>query len=86
MKSKGLSNGKLLIILLLGMGLILYPTVANWWNSKVQTRLIDSYTEKAADMSDAEIKAEFDKAYAYNNKLKTAELPIVNSDTVPGYD
>ncbi|MCF0259167.1 MAG: class C sortase [Erysipelotrichaceae bacterium] len=86
MKSKGLSNKKLLIILLLGIGLISYPTISNWWNSRVQTKLIDSYVEKAEKMSKEEMQAEFDKGYAYNDQLKKVEMPIINSDVVPGYE
>ena len=36
----------LLFILLAGVGLIAYPTFADWWNSFHQSRAVASYAEE----------------------------------------
>ena len=37
-----------------GAGLLLYPSVANYWNSFHQTRAITTYTEAVTSMSAAD--------------------------------
>ena len=40
----------LVIILLIGLGLLLYPTVSDYWNSLHQSRVIVGYQKSVADM------------------------------------
>ena len=35
----------LVIILIVGLSVMLYPTVSDWWNSKVQSRAIANYDQ-----------------------------------------
>ena len=51
---------------LFGLGLILYPSVADWWNSFHQSRAVASYAQKVATSEYERILAE---AEAYNNNL-----------------
>ena len=39
---------------LLGLGLILYPSVADWWNSFHQSRAVASYAQKVANLDSSE--------------------------------
>ena len=55
--------------LLAGIGLLLYPSVANYWNSFHQTRAIMAYNEAVTNMSAEEYKAIIDNAREYNKKL-----------------
>lgn len=56
-------------VLIVGVCLISYPTVANWWNSSHQTRVIETVATQVAEMSD-EAKAEMlEAAGAYNEAL-----------------
>ena len=41
----------LIIILLAGLSLLLYPTVSDWWNSLHQSRAIAGYTEAVAGLA-----------------------------------
>jgi sortase A len=59
----------LVVTLLAGVSLLLYPTVSNYWNSFHQTRAIAGYTEAVENLDDdqyAEIK---EAAIAYNKSL-----------------
>lgn len=59
----------LVMILLLGVGLLLYPSVADYWNSFHQSRAIASYAEAVANINDDEYTRILDEAKAYNRKL-----------------
>ena len=39
----------LILILLVGLSVMLYPTISDWWNSKVQPRAIASYSQAVED-------------------------------------
>lgn len=54
---------------LLGIGLILYPSVADWWNSFHQSRAVASYAQKVANMDNSEYERILAEAEAYNNNL-----------------
>ncbi len=59
----------LLIILLAGLGLLGYPTFADWWNSFHQSRAIAGYAEKVAGIDDADYEKMIKDARAYNKTL-----------------
>ena len=49
---KHLSNIILIVILLAGLSLLLYPTVSDYWNKFHQSQAIASYAEAVADLDD----------------------------------
>lgn len=59
----------LILVFLLGLSLLLYPTVSDWWNSFHQTRAITGYNEAVAQMSAEDIEALRSEAVAYNVSL-----------------
>jgi len=66
---KQLSTAFLLLILLTGISLLLYPTVSNWWNSYHQSRAIVNYAEETSGMEES-VKTELlERARAYNRAL-----------------
>ena len=67
--SSALINGILVLIFLLGVGLLAYPSVSDWWNSFHQTRAVASYIETVADLSSEEYEKLWNAAVAYNEKL-----------------
>lgn len=64
----------LLLTLLIGAGLIAYPSFANWWNSFHQSRAVASYAETAANMNTEEYERIISKAQAYNRKLSRSGI------------
>ncbi len=59
----------LLCIVAVGLGLIAYPTFADWWNSFHQARAVASYVEAVSDMDEAEYQKIIDSALEYNAEL-----------------
>ena len=59
----------LVLILVIGLSLLLYPSFADWWNSFHQTRAIASYSEVVATMDDDKYDALWDAAWDYNQSL-----------------
>ena len=47
---KKFGNLILVLIMLIGVGLLVYPTFSDWWNSFHQTRAIAGYTAAVANM------------------------------------
>ncbi|MCD8018107.1 MAG: class C sortase [Clostridiales bacterium] len=74
----------LVIIFVVGLIILLYPSVSNWWNSRVQTRAVANYEAAVSAMDEADYTALFEAAEAYNKQL--AEIgsasAIVNTDLV----
>ena len=72
---KKLSTILLVIALVVGVGLLLYPSVSNYWNSFHQSRAIASYSEAVAVMDNTEYDRLWDNAEAYNAALAEKANP-----------
>ena len=59
----------LIVILIIGLSLLLYPTFSNWWNSLHQTRVIASYTEQVSDIDNEQYAALWQDAWDYNRMI-----------------
>ena len=59
----------LLIVLIAGLSLLLYPTFSDWWNSMHQSRAVTSYVEQVANMDEDQYRQLWDEAWAYNASL-----------------
>ena len=70
----------LVVILLVGMAVIAYPTVSDWWNSFHQSRAIASYSEAVDNASSEEIEAIFAAAEDYNRRLLEKENPFAMTE------
>ena len=66
------------VIFLAGLSLLLYPFIANKWNTYRQERLISSYDEVVSEKTAAgsiDYEAEWLKAQQYNENLLPSILP-----------
>ena len=59
----------LVLIALAGVGLIAYPTFADWWNSFHQSRAVASYMEAVTDLDKEQYESILRSAEEYNEKL-----------------
>ncbi len=71
----------LVIVFVVGLGVMLYPTVSELWNSRVQSRVVAVYDEAVAALSEADYTAEFEAAYAYNERLAGIGTLAAMADT-----
>ena len=69
MKKGNFTTWLLLLILLAGLSLLLYPTVSDYWNSFHQTRAIASYAEQVAVLDNNQYDAIWSEAAEYNRSL-----------------
>lgn len=68
-KGPSISTIILVIILLAGIGILLYPSVSDWWNSMHATRAIAGYVTAVEDLSGQEKEALLKAAQEYNTGL-----------------
>lgn len=61
----------LILILLIGLSLLLYPTFSNWWNRYHQSKIIMGYWKKVDELSDEDSERILSEAEAYNRRLLT---------------
>lgn len=69
MKKTNLTNLLLILVLIAGIGLLLYPTVSDYLNSLNQTRAINSYVDSVAQMDETENDSILEKARDFNDRL-----------------
>ena len=80
-KSRRLTNILLLVIFLVGVGLLSYPAVSDYWNSFHQSRAIVSYTEKVATLDNEKYQQIIDSAVEYNRMVADRSNQWADSET-----
>ncbi len=73
MKKSAASNLLLIFIFLIGLSLLLYPTVSDYWNSFTQSRVVIQYAEQVANLDNDRYDAFLEEARQYNRDLLTKE-------------
>ena len=82
---KNLSTIILILIFLVGLSVMLYPSVSDAVNRKHQSRAVAGYAEEVEQLSDADYQTYFDAADAYNRQLNTTPNAFYKPDLVGGY-
>lgn len=59
------------LFLAAGLSLLLYPTVSNWWNNRIQGQVIVEYNDKMAEFEEGEALALRQAAQDYNRRLSS---------------
>ena len=62
-------NGILVIVLTVGLGMLAYPTLSNYWNSFHQTQLVQEYSQEVSMMDAEEYERLLDEARRYNTQI-----------------
>lgn len=73
-------------LLLVGLSVMLYPVISDWWNSRVQTRAISDYNNAVALMNRSQTDEILRKAYDYNKRLDSLQTPFTDYEKVSGYE
>lgn len=64
--------GLIVLIMLIGIGLMAYPSLANYVNNKFAVNVISDYQSRVKNANEEELKHMIDQATAYNNSLPGA--------------
>ncbi|MEG0016583.1 MAG: class C sortase [Gordonibacter sp.] len=59
----------LALMFLMGLGVLLYPTVSGWVNARLSVVEADAYEANVGNLTDEQLAAEWQKARAYNESL-----------------
>ena len=85
-----MKNRKIMLFLtlgfLVGVCILLYPAISNYWNSKTQSRAIVDYESVLDNLEPADYTAIFAKAHAYNKALYETDFPLIDYKDIPGYN
>ena len=60
-----------IIIFIIGLSVMLYPTIADQWNKLHQSRAIADYENVVSDMKEEDFEKQWQEAENYNEKIKT---------------
>ncbi len=78
----------IVLLFIVGVGVMAYPTVSDWWNARVQSYAVSSYNEAVAELDEKDYSSYLAAAVEYNEQLKqvgTLEA-LSHPDFVPGYE
>lgn len=85
-KRNVISTAILVVLLLVGLSVMLYPTVSDWWNSRVQTRAIATYNQSVEQMDTGDKERLLIEAHSYNATLSHLTAPFTNWEDAGNYD
>ncbi len=77
-KSDNFSTILLVAIFFVGLCVLLYPTVSDFWNEKRQSQAIVNYDELIVDLTPEDYSEYFSKADSYNQKIRNMSFPFLN--------
>lgn len=73
-------------VFLVGLSVLLYPSLSNYWNSRVQSKAIVDYEAAVGKMTDDEKDAVFKEAEEYNLEISRLSSPFSEFAKIPNYD
>lgn len=68
----------LLIVFFIGLSVLLYPALSQYWNSKVQSKAIVDYNQMMSNLSEEDYTKEWQKANEYNRRLRELRYPLTD--------
>ena len=79
-KRSALGTWILVLIMLIGLGIMAYPTVSDWWNSFHASRAIASYSNAVENVDKEKLDEMIQAAHEYNEKLLKKPNPYTMTD------
>ena len=76
----------LVLMLLIGVCALLYPSVSQYWNTKTQTRAVENYQEILNALKPEDYEAFFQEAEDYNTSLAALKFPLTDYHRLEGYN
>ena len=81
-KGGGASTIILVAIFFVGLSVLLYPTISDFWNEKKQSQAIVNYDDIIVDLTPEDYSAFFSEADTYNKKIRNMSFPFMNHKNI----
>ena len=81
-KSGNASTIILVAIFFVGLCVLLYPTISDFWNEKRQSQAIINYDDLIVDLTPEDYSEFFEKADSYNKKIRNMSFPFMNHKSI----
>ena len=83
-KKKGSSASTIILVAIFFVGLcvLLYPTISDFWNEKRQSQAIMNYDDLIVDLTPEDYSELFAKADAYNKKINNMSFPFMDHKNI----
>ena len=81
MKKSVVSTVILILVFFLGLSLVLYPSVSDYWNSLHQSRAIATYAEEVSNLNTDRYEQLWAEAVDYNRTLRDRDNAFLLSET-----
>ena len=75
----------MVLMLFVGVCGLLYPSVSQYWNSRVQTRAVANYQQIVSSLQQEDYDALFQEAEAYNAALNDLRYPLTDHYQLVSY-
>jgi len=86
-KKRAFTTVLLVLVFLGGLSILLYPAISNYWNSLVQTRVVNDYTHRVSQMAPVDRAALLDAAASYNKQLASqSDRFVLTADQMTQYN
>ena len=76
----------LVLMLLIGVCGLLYPSVSQYWNTKTQSRAVANYQQILESLKPEDYTAYFDEAHQYNRDLFALDSPLFDYALLENYE
>ena len=80
--SGNLSTIALVAIFFVGLSVLLYPTISDFWNEKRQSQAIINYDDLIVDLAPEDYSDFFEMADSYNKKIRNMQFPFLNHKNI----
>ena len=67
---KKIINVIIVLLFVIGLSLVIYPSFSNYWNQRHQTKAIAGYEEKVEDLTEKQYEKLWNDATLYNKNLR----------------
>lgn len=76
----------LVLMLFIGVCVLLYPALSQYWNSKTQTRAVDDYQDILNSLQKEDYTKYFEEADHYNAALRNLDVPLMEYGQLTEYN
>lgn len=80
MKKNSLTTVLLVLMFIIGLSLLLYPSLSDYWNSLHSTQVISNYTDVVAELDENQYEELYNQAVEYNQTLLKRMNSYILSD------